>query len=965
MQSNISDTEPNDSDCDSFLLERDELQPQRVCPRLRRFSSMYATKAFNVTETSPVRQPHDETWIPIFSAPDYRNASEFVPPASHFVSPFDQPALKRIVSVPNPIRTPRSTPSFMRAYQVSECHEKRREESITSTIDSVSADSTGSEASSEIGASSKRSLGSDLGEGALIIEGENSDGEDQVTLGMKLKALPSGVGGFLAIPSQSAPSDHDRPGLPPDARRQQQVVSRSHLGHMQSYGPGRTINMFYQNLGYVFETKANQLAHQLGYGPLAAKKEIVASMGEGDFRLARLRAVESKNAIDSVAKEDRDFIKVLGKHCSALLRYTQRSEAVITHIQAFNSIFGLVGLYPGLRAFFLASSMLRSAGGLQAPNIQELWDSSRPSVFRSDRELQERQYWSTLAASALAQTEISELFDRTQVENLTACGSEMCAIEKLMISVSDHENAHRPLAIRCLHGILTLPLFWVSLDRRRIELVRKLCVTILLVLQDLDMDNLNPTIDEQDIDKRPLYDFDGLDLLISVVLDGMCAWRTEFVRKRAKRPGATLDPDDSSFKKFCEVVSMLRRPLPQKLLPQSSPRATGQDIERLLDGQVSQEILECHIWTRSPGASEKVPITSATARHPSARSEACTFQATRSMSSRSERPLRSHRASHTRDSTPSMLWTAPKPPPDLTEDWDARKRKVEPDENWWISYEFTKDNAKPLWPLPQPRDSDTGADGTIRRGRQRQSRSTLQRRMRLSPRGKTSPIAAVHGLPQPGWVDPHVHHGIPSIVISHVDEDEDECEDDSLSHSSLDAFSLGYPSPKSDTSVPSDSDDAVSDAGGESLPSPQSVSVSPPPAWKSWSEEAKRYSPWQARASSLSPSPTSVTQPLPPSSQIPAMRLRPRSPSPLGEFSSLIAFGSVTVDTQGSCEEDKHDEDEDEDEDEATVSQSESETRLATVYARIYVISVRDKTSVDALGSGSTKVQHTEQAGVE
>ncbi|KAJ7813486.1 hypothetical protein B0H13DRAFT_2466782 [Mycena leptocephala] len=337
------------------------------------------------------------------------------------------------------------------------------------------------------------------------------------------------------------------------------------LGSLSSPAPGRILNKGYLVLGGFVETRTNRIAHRLGLGPDSVATKIRTSFGTGTQRSSNLAALRHQ------------IPPGLEKSCSRLMKYTLPQEAFSTQRRAFQNIVTLITLFPGLRLLFLRSKYIQCRNQTK-DRISALW-------ARSDNSPDEEwEFWRSLTATSLSDMNISAILEECSILQLTQCGPSLGVIERLLIAhdceVRRRDVSRRDLfpiycgalCIRYLGGILALPGFWIEMGSTIYqEVTRKICSTMVGVLQDLrvDIDQLEDTTEPE----AP-SDYEGVDLLADTILTGISDW--------LRNMDAAKWRHQLWYGKFLDVVGLLRRPRSADLLPNSFAHATSEAFSSLM-----------------------------------------------------------------------------------------------------------------------------------------------------------------------------------------------------------------------------------------------------------------------------------------------------------------------------------------------------------------------------------------------
>ncbi|KAJ6590685.1 hypothetical protein DFH09DRAFT_1074283 [Mycena vulgaris] len=146
---------------------------------IRRMSTFRTSKA---SSTSTIRPSASVESIPVFTTLDYTQPAASCAPPSEIVSPLTRPTPKRAMTMPTPVRALRSTAlAKLPAIKKAVCEWRPRKASVSS-VESVSSVSTTSTRRRSSSVTSVESF---------------STNENQVTLGLRLRAFPSTILGLL------------------------------------------------------------------------------------------------------------------------------------------------------------------------------------------------------------------------------------------------------------------------------------------------------------------------------------------------------------------------------------------------------------------------------------------------------------------------------------------------------------------------------------------------------------------------------------------------------------------------------------------------------------------------------------------------------------------------------------------------------------------------------------------------
>jgi hypothetical protein len=197
--------------------------------------------------------------------------------------------------------------------------------------------------------------------------------------------------------------------------------------------PGRTLDGVYTAWGHTLEKHANKAAYALlGLGPHVVAKKIKEYFGDGGERVLKLDALRGATPAR------------LEKKCAKLIKYSlpcgtplcfkvnnyrhpfARTESANTQRQAFEDILDLITLFPGLRAVFLRAKQLEGVTSVDA--VSALWDRHNGAPE------EDWDFWKSLTATCLAETEISSILEGGSIADLTSCRVEgLSIIERLII----------------------------------------------------------------------------------------------------------------------------------------------------------------------------------------------------------------------------------------------------------------------------------------------------------------------------------------------------------------------------------------------------------------------------------------------------------------------------------------------------------------------------------------------------
>ncbi|KAF7334934.1 hypothetical protein MVEN_02243100 [Mycena venus] len=280
-----------------------------------------------------------------------------------------------------------------------------------------------------------------------------------------------------------------------------------------SPSPGRTLDRMYTSLGDILERQANRAAYTLGHGPHVVANKIKVYFGNSEERVQRLELLRS-----SVPPK-------LEKKCLKLMKYTQPTESADTQCRAFKDVVHLVTLFPGLRVIFLRAKFLEGQTSVDA--ITALYNRDFVAINA------EWEFWRTFAAGCLSDSDIGAMLEERRICELAICDEGLSLVERLLIESNS-----------------------------------SLCYEMFRMLNDMGVDIL--TLGSMD-ESEPQFDYEGIDLLATVILDGLSTWCS------------TLDRGDWALQawwnNYRQFVQLLRMPRAAELLPQSSGRAASiQDL---------------------------------------------------------------------------------------------------------------------------------------------------------------------------------------------------------------------------------------------------------------------------------------------------------------------------------------------------------------------------------------------------
>ncbi|KAJ7922404.1 hypothetical protein B0H13DRAFT_2410280 [Mycena leptocephala] len=252
-------------------------------------------------------------------------------------------------------------------------------------------------------------------------------------------------------------------------------------------------------------------------------------------------------------------------------------EAPSTQCRAFQNIVTLITLFPGLRLLFLRSKYIQCRNQTR-DRISALWERSDNSPD------EEWEFWRSFTATSLSDMNISAILEECSVLQLTQCGPSLSVIERLLVAhdceVRRRDVSRRDLfpiycsalCIRYLGGILALPGFWIEMGSTIYqEVARKICSTMVGVLQDLRVD-----IDQLEDISEPEApsDYEGADLLADTILNGISGW--------LKNMDSAKWRHQLWYGKFLDVVGLLRQSRSADFLPNSYAHATSEAFSSLM-----------------------------------------------------------------------------------------------------------------------------------------------------------------------------------------------------------------------------------------------------------------------------------------------------------------------------------------------------------------------------------------------
>ncbi|KAF7307481.1 hypothetical protein MIND_00542600 [Mycena indigotica] len=356
------------------------------------------------------------------------------------------------------------------------------------------------------------------------------------------------------------------------------LVREAHWGKPASAIPflGRTLNELYDSLGTVAGTVASRAAHRLGLGPFPVAERITHYF-ESDGAEERERKICAFPTLDlrrtrNHTTSGEPQVELLVKDCSKLMAYTLPTQTVKTQIEALEHIFELVTRYPGLRRFFLAAKTTQRKLPLPITIIRlcKFWTPA-PRLYLSEDDATELDFVAKLAATCLVDSDMAASVEKCPSQNfLVESSGGLTIIECLLMTLWSRTPADPSVAlsIRYLSGILELPSFWRQSGPLFYNVLRKLSQSITEILEDLD---IKETI--IDLSEPFLMDFDGLDILCTVLLSGI----PHLVVLGGIEPASQSQQE--WYQSALRLVSLLRFPKAEALLPRAYVWATSKELQ--------------------------------------------------------------------------------------------------------------------------------------------------------------------------------------------------------------------------------------------------------------------------------------------------------------------------------------------------------------------------------------------------
>ncbi|KAJ7926151.1 hypothetical protein B0H13DRAFT_1089262 [Mycena leptocephala] len=311
-------------------------------------------------------------------------------------------------------------------------------------------------------------------------------------------------------------------------------------------GPGSTLHRFYSAGGQFLEENANRMAYKLGMGPHAVCQRIQAFFGDGPEREAKLDELKHGE------------IPLVKKWCLRLMKYVVPLESASTQLQASKALIMLITRYPGLRGFFRQCKHIQSVE-LSEENIVALWDPSGDRTTSDGKTLNFLRFAAACIADADAAIMVEEA--PQQLWRCTAPTTSLSVIERLLVA-SDCDGASpfsSLISVRYLGGILELPSFWNQIGTMFESVVQKILLRITVILRDLGVDS------REEIETLS-FDIEGIDILCAAALAGVESWL--FGRQAGELTA------EYWYQQFRQIISLLRQPQAQEILPCSWTRAT-------------------------------------------------------------------------------------------------------------------------------------------------------------------------------------------------------------------------------------------------------------------------------------------------------------------------------------------------------------------------------------------------------
>ncbi|KAJ7926155.1 caspase domain-containing protein [Mycena leptocephala] len=376
-------------------------------------------------------------------------------------------------------------------------------------------------------------------------------------------------------------------------------------------GPGSTLHRFYSAGGQFLEEHANRVAYKLGKGPHAVCQRIQAFFGDGPEREAKL---------DELKHGEVPLVK---KWCLRLMKYLLPSESASTQLQASKALIMLITRYPGLRCLFCRCKHIQSVE-FSDENIVALWD---PSGERTTSDVKTLNFL-RFAAACVADADIAPMLEDTppMLEDTSPLLEEtpplledtppileatsrplwcctdptapLSIIERLLVA-SDCNGASpfsSLISVRYLGGILELPSFWSQAGTMLESVVQKILLRTTVILRDLGVDS------REEIETLS-SDTEGIDILCAAVLAGVEGW---LVGRQADELRA-----EYWYQEFRQVITLLRQPQAEEILPRSWISATTGLLKAMIPSVYRPEVVSSLVLEQvvAFGQSETPPLT--------------------------------------------------------------------------------------------------------------------------------------------------------------------------------------------------------------------------------------------------------------------------------------------------------------------------------------------------------------------
>ncbi|KAJ6566210.1 hypothetical protein B0H19DRAFT_1257476 [Mycena capillaripes] len=283
-------------------------------------------------------------------------------------------------------------------------------------------------------------------------------------------------------------------------------------------------------------TRVHHLAPRPDSDPASVAQDIARLCGSGAQRYDYLKQLRRLPTPE------------MRQHCSRLLKYTLRTEPATTQTTAFKSITALVTRFPGLRRVFCDSDNFPT-NLTRREKIAAWWDRV------DNNATSEWDFHRQLAAACVSDQDIAPMIETCPVHILTSTRTDddgLCLIEQLLVRlISIRSQPHelpRAICIRYLGGVLELPRFWDASGGPSDNVIKKLCLALILILKDVGAD---PAHGADAAMTERLWDSEGVELLICAVLSGI------FTRT------STPESEDVGTQNWCDafryIVQIMRQ----------------------------------------------------------------------------------------------------------------------------------------------------------------------------------------------------------------------------------------------------------------------------------------------------------------------------------------------------------------------------------------------------------------------